>query len=170
MATKTKNPIFKSRMYATAFICFMAVAIPAPVFYEGVFGKPTLLVIIPILGISYFWFAFAIRVFYIYEDGVKIFFPLRFKPLYKKREIFIPYSEMAKINFYNLHFYEHIQIVLLPKCIFLGFKIKKKFSLWLDAKLEKRNAIMRFLIEKGVKIVVRPSWEKFDGFGLHKTR
>lgn len=147
-------------MYATAFICFMSAAIPAPIFYERIFGKPTLLAIILILATSYFWFAFTIRIFYVYEDGVKIFFPLRLI----KREIFISYSEMAKINFYNLNFYEHIQIILLPQRVFLGIKIKKKFSLWLDARLKKRNAIMRFLKEKGVKIMVRPSWERFDGF------
>ncbi|HOF15791.1 MAG TPA: hypothetical protein PLF32_03120 [Bacteroidales bacterium] len=153
MDNKKQNLIFKSWMCETAIIFFILPVALLPLY----FGKPTLLVVIIILIIGYFWFAFAIRLFYVYEDGIEIFFPLRFKPIYKKRKNFISYSEIKEIHLHSVRI-ERIQIILFRKCNFLWFKKNDTFFLWLDARRKKRNAILRFFKTKGIKIIVKPSW------------
>jgi hypothetical protein len=154
---KISNLIFKSWMCGTAIIFFIPPVALLPLY----FGRPTLPVIVIGLVISYFWFAFAIRQFYVYEDGVKISFPLRFKPIYKKREIFISYSEIKEVHFHSGRV-ERIQILLFRKCDFLWLKRNDTFFLWLDVRRKKRNAIIRFIKTKDIKIIVKPSWAISD--------
>ncbi len=150
-----QKPIFKSVMCETTLILY----VPTIALIPLSFGIPPIHIIIIILIISYIWLAYTIRLFYVYDNGVKIVFPLRFKPIYKSREIFISYDEIKEIRLF-VDRVETIRIISFRKYNFFRLIKNHTFFLWLDARLKKRNAILNFFKTKNIKIIIKPSWAK----------
>lgn len=149
MDNNNSSHIFKFWMCIDSILlfCFPCVTL---FFIKSIFEG-----ILVLLILGYLWFAFTIRIFYVYEEGIKIVFPLRFKFTYIKRNIFIPYSEIKKVILCNGRI-EEIRIVLFKERNFFGKKINDYFFFWLDIRIKKRNKLLSFFKEKGIELIIKP--------------
>ncbi len=151
----SKEPIFKMVMIFTPMM-FYLISLS-----WCLIDLPILCLFIPILY-GYFWFAYAIRILKVYDNGIEIFFPLRFKPIYKKRKIFLEYKEIRKI-IVSFGRSEETRIVLSHKRRFFGIEKDDFYLLWLDVKKRKRNRFLTFMREQNIPIIFKPEDMTPDG-------
>ena len=110
-------------------------------------------VIIILIFLGCFWFGFSIRTLCIYDQEIRIFFPLRFKLFFLKREKIIPYSDIKEIILYHGRV-EEVRIILSNEYNIL--KKERYFFFWLDIRADKREKLLSFFREKDIKVIIKP--------------
>ncbi len=110
----------------------------------------TILILIT-LGII--WFSYSIRILFVYDDLIKITYPLRFILKRKFKEKTIYYTDISNVKFYRGRIETFVFYVKDKR----SHKDKpKRYFLWLDVGKRKRDELVKYLLSKDIEVTNKP--------------